>query len=188
MCLRKRITLERGGFLEGGIDSTPFEEGASMRKQNDSNPPTLKPDNRLINSNVRSRKYKRPNAQKHGLFARPLIIPGEDPREFDQILAELIAEWKPAGPTLRNALSDLAETNFRKRRLKKYVHTELNQYTLNSQHPGFDEEFGFGMFIVYLRTDPETCFAKHAKKCLRSDKIAQSAVDWYCRLLDSCLN
>jgi hypothetical protein len=158
-----------------------------MRKQNDSIPPT-QPESRRINS-VRNRKCKRPNAQKHGLFARPLIIPGEDPREFDQIVAELIAEWKPAGPTLRDALSDLAETKFRKRRLKKYVHTELNLCTLNPQHPAFDEELGLGMFFVYLRTDPETCFDKHAKKCLRSDKIDhltqkfprtnyQSTLDW----------
>ena len=97
-----------------------------MRKQNDSILPTLTPDSRLIDAVTRSRKCKRPNAQKHGLFARPLIIPGEDPREFDQILAELIAEWKPSGPTLRDALADLAETKFRKRRLKNYVQTELH--------------------------------------------------------------
>ena len=142
-----------------------------MRKQNGSIPLTRKPDSRRINAVVRNRKCRRPNAQKHGLFARPLIIPGEDPREFAQILAEHIAEWKPAGPTLRDALSDLAETKFRKRRLKKYVHTKLNLSTLNPQHPAFDEELGFGMFFVYLRTDPETCFDKYAQKCLRSDKI-----------------
>ena len=66
-----------------------------MRKQNDSIPAALKPDNRLIDAVIRSRKCKRPNAQKHGLFARPLIIPGEDPREFDQILAAL---WRSGNP------------------------------------------------------------------------------------------
>ena len=142
-----------------------------MRKQNDSIPPTLKPDSRLIDSIVRSRKCKRPNAQKHGLFARPLIIPGEDPREFDQILATLIAEWKPSGPTLRDALADLAETKFRKRRLKNYVQTELHLYTFNPHHPAFNEVWGFAMFIHHLDSDPETCLDKHAIKYLRSDKI-----------------
>ena len=118
-----------------------------MRKQNDSILPTLKPDNRLIDAVIRGRKCKRPNAQKHGLFARPLIIPGEDPHEFDQILAELIAEWKPSGPTLRDALSDLAETKFRKRRLKNYVQTELHLCTFNPHHPAFNEVWGFAMFI-----------------------------------------
>ena len=142
-----------------------------MRKQNDSILPTLKPDSRLIDSVIRSRKCKRPNAQKHGLFARPLIIPGEDPREFDQIFAELIAEWKPSGPTLRDALSDLAETKFRKRRLKNYVQTELYLYTFSPHHPAFNEVWGFGMFIDYLEFDPENCFHQHAKKYLRPDKI-----------------
>jgi hypothetical protein len=142
-----------------------------MRKQNDSILPTLTPNNRLIDAVTRSRKCKRPNAQKHGLFARPLIIPGEDPREFDQILAELIAEWKPAGPTLRDALADLAETKFRKRRLKNYVQTELHLHTFNPHHPAFDERWGFAMFIHHLGADPETCFEKHAEKYLRPDKI-----------------
>ena len=62
-----------------------------MHKQNDSISPTLKPDGRLIDSVIRSRKYKRPNAQKHGLYARPAFIAGEDPREFQKIYAELIA-------------------------------------------------------------------------------------------------
>jgi hypothetical protein len=38
-----------------------------MRKHNHSIPPALKHDSRLINSVVRSRKCKRPNAQKHGI-------------------------------------------------------------------------------------------------------------------------
>ena len=46
-----------------------------MRKQNDCNPPELKPNGRLINSVLRSRKHKRPNAQKCGLYARPLSFP-----------------------------------------------------------------------------------------------------------------
>jgi len=42
-----------------------------MRKQNDSIPTVLKPDSRLINPVIRSRKCKRPNAQKSGVFAEP---------------------------------------------------------------------------------------------------------------------
>jgi hypothetical protein len=142
-----------------------------MSKNNSPLPPALEHDGRLINSVVRSRKGKRPNALKHGVFARTPLIPGEDPREFDQILAELIAEWKPAGPTLRDALSDLAETKFRKRRLKNYIQTELYLYTFDPHHPAFKELWGFSMFMQYLRSDPENCLDKHAKKCLRPDKI-----------------
>jgi hypothetical protein len=55
----------------------------------------------LVNSAVRSRKCKRPNALKNGVFATAPLIPGEDPREYDKPYAELIDEWQPSGPTLR---------------------------------------------------------------------------------------
>ena len=38
-------------------------------------------------------------------------------------------------------------------------------------HPAFNEVWGSLMFIHYLRTEPESCFDKHAKKYLRPDKI-----------------
>ena len=44
-----------------------------MRKHNHLIQPALKQDSRLINSAVRSRKCKRPNAQKHGIFAMAAI-------------------------------------------------------------------------------------------------------------------
>ena len=60
---------------------------------------------------------------------------------------------------------------WRLRRLKKSVQTELYENTFDPHHPAFDEVWGFTMFIEYLRTEPETCFDKYAKKCLRRDKI-----------------
>ena len=52
----------------------------------------------MNNSVVPRREHKRPNAQKSGVFAEPLILPGEDPREFEAIHAALIEEWNPTGP------------------------------------------------------------------------------------------
>jgi hypothetical protein len=63
-------------------------------------------------------------------------------------------------PDLRDALREM---KFLKRRLKRYVQTE--------RYPAFHEAWGFTLFIHYLRTEPETCFDEHAKKCLCSDKI-----------------
>jgi hypothetical protein len=60
---------------------------------------------------------------------------------------------------------------WRLRRLKKSVQTELYENTFDPHNPTFDEVWGSVMFIHYLRTEPETCFDKHAKKCLRRDKI-----------------
>src|SRR5215472_12906449 len=110
----------------GGIDSTPFEEGASMRIEDCSNTPSLKHDGRLINSVVRSRKRKRPNALKHGFYAGTPLIPGEDPDEFNKLYAELIDEWKPSGPTLRDAVFELADLRWKQRRLRRFMQTKLS--------------------------------------------------------------
>ena len=63
-----------------------------MRKHNRYLPPALKHNGRQNNSVVSRRKRKRPNAQKHGVFAEPLILPGE-PLEFEAIHSALIEEW-----------------------------------------------------------------------------------------------
>jgi hypothetical protein len=54
---------------------------------------------RLNDGAARHPKWKRPNAQKSGVFADPLILPGEDPREFEALHSALIEEWTPSGPT-----------------------------------------------------------------------------------------
>ena len=144
-----------------------------MRKQNDSIPAVPKPDGRLINSAVRGRNCKRSNALKHGVFATTPLIPDEDPREFDQLYAELIDEWKPNGPTLRFALHGLADLMWRMRRLKKFVQTQLSLTTFDPRSPSFDEVCGLGSFIHHLSSDPdlsanpENRFKEHARvpKC-----------------------
>ena len=142
-----------------------------MRKQSDSNPPELNRDNRLINSSIRSAKYKRPNALKHGVYATAVLIPGENRKEFEDLLAELLDEYKPSGPSLRHAVHCLADSMWRLRRLKKSVQTELYENTFDPRHPAFDEVWGFTMFLSRLRAEPETCFNQYAKKYLRRDKI-----------------
>src|SRR6516225_7958808 len=102
--LRKRITL-LARMLPGGAALG----GAAMRKHDHSIPPVFKHNSGLNNSAIRSRKCKRPNALKHGFYSEAPLIPGEDPREFQEILAELMDEWKPSGPTLRDDVFELAE-------------------------------------------------------------------------------
>ena len=41
----------------------------------------------------------------------------------------------------------------------------------DARTPAFNEAWGFTAFTHYLRTEPETCFEKHARKYLRPDKI-----------------
>ncbi len=142
-----------------------------MSKNNRSIPRALnKGSSRLANAVLQSRKRKRPNAQKYGVFTRPVIIPGEDPREFQELLGELIDEWNPTTPSQRDAVLDLAETKWRKRRLKKAVQTELYVYTFDPNHPGFNKVWGFHMFLHHLQTKPERAL-EYAEKCLRAGTI-----------------
>jgi hypothetical protein len=142
-----------------------------MSKDNRYLPAALKHDSRLINAVVRSRNYKRPNAQKAGVFAAAAIIPGEDPREYQELLIELMDEWKPSGPTLREGIVDLVDWMWKRRRLRKFIQTQLIRGMFHPSTPAFNEAWGFIRFTYYLRTEPETCFEKSANKCLRADKI-----------------
>ena len=120
---------------------------------------------------MKNEKWKRPNALKSGVYSRAPLIPGEDPREFNKLYDDLIEEWKPSGPTLRFALRGLADWMWRLERQKKRTQTHLSLSLFEPQSPTFDEVWGFAMFIHYLRSDPEACFDKHAKKYLRANKI-----------------
>jgi len=123
---------------------------------------------RLLNSVAGRRKYKRPNAQKYGVYATPVIIPGEDQSEYQALLAELLDWWRPAGPDLRHAVYRLADSMWRLRRLNKAVQTELCTNTFDPKHPAFQEQWGYIMFTSLLRSEPETCFEEHGKKYLRA--------------------
>jgi len=160
-----------------------------MRTPNDSIPSTHKPDNRLNNSTVRSRKCKRPNALKHGIFSDAVLIPGEDSGEYKHLIVELMDEWKPKGPTLRDEVVELGNLKWKRRRLNKFIQTKLIAGTFNPRCAGFNERWGLATFAIHLSTKPETCFDKYAKTYLRADKIKhlkekfpqwnyQSTSDW----------
>ncbi len=91
-----------------------------MRKHNRYLPAALKRDSRLNNSLVPLRKHKRPNAQKSGVFAEPLILPGEDRREFEAIHSALIEEWAPSGPSEQSRVFGIADAEWRKLRSRRF--------------------------------------------------------------------
>src|SRR6516164_8070892 len=119
MCIMfawERITLERSAWRR----TTFLKEGAFMRTQNHSIPLPLKPNDRRLNSPVVGRRRpKRANAQTHGAFAEPLILPGEDPREFEVIHAALIEEWFPSGLSEQRLVFGMADAEWRKLRSRR---------------------------------------------------------------------
>ena len=131
-----------------------------MRKQNHSLPPALKHNSRPNNSVVPRRK--RPNAQKHAVFAEPLILPGEDPREFEAIHAAWIEEWNPAGPSEQSKVFGIADAEWRKLRSRRFAEAKAISNSLRPDHPAFDEARGLISFGYRMCREPETAFAEYA--------------------------
>jgi hypothetical protein len=127
---------------------------------------------RLNDGAARHPKWKRPNAQKSGVFAEPLILPGEDPREFEAIHSALIEEWSPFGPSEESRVFGMADAEWRKIRSRRFVQAKAIANSLNPGHRAFDEARGLIAFGYVLCRQPETAFAEYASKCLRPAKIA----------------
>ena len=142
-----------------------------MRKHNHSIPPVLKHSGRLNNSVVLRRRRKRPNAQKHGVFAEPLILPGEDPREFEALHSAWIEEWVPSGPSEQSRVFGMADAEWRKLRSRRFCEAKAIGNSLRPDHPAFDEARGLIAFGYRMCREPETAFAEYASNLLRADKI-----------------
>src|SRR5215813_4162714 len=142
-----------------------------MRKQSHSIPPVLKHNSRLTNSVVLHRKHKRPNAQRHGVFAEPLILPGEDPREFEALHSRWIEEWTPSGPSEESRVFGCADAEWRKLRSRRFVQAKAIANSLSPNHPAFDEARGLITFGYLICREPETAFEEYASNLLRADKI-----------------
>src|SRR6516165_5878860 len=160
-----------------------------MRKQNQSSALVPKPDGRPNTSVVLHRKHKRPNAQKHGVFAELLILPRENRREFEALHSALIEEWDPSGPSEQSRVFGIADAEWRKLRSRRFVQAKATANSLTPNHPAFDEARGLFTFGYLVCHEPETAFAKYASDLLRADKISylkqkfpqqnfESTVDW----------
>ena len=76
---------------------------------------------------ARNPQWKRPNAQKHGAFSVCPTIPGEDPREFQELHSALIDEWQPSGPSEEDAVFSLADLMWSKLRAQRFPQPNRRQ-------------------------------------------------------------
>ena len=60
----------------------------------------------------------RHNALRHGVLSGFVVLPWEDLEDFQQLLAALVAEHGPHGPTEEHAVEEIAGVIWRKRRLR----------------------------------------------------------------------
>ena len=56
------------------------------------------------------------NALRHGVLSRYTVLPWEDEAEYQSLLAALVAEHAPEGPTEEHLVEELAGIIWRKRR------------------------------------------------------------------------
>jgi hypothetical protein len=65
-----------------------------------------------------STEITRFNALRHGILSRYTILPWEDADEYQTIVAALVGEHAPQGPTEEHLVEELAGILWRKRRLR----------------------------------------------------------------------
>src|SRR5271166_2360704 len=58
------------------------------------------------------------NALRHGVLSRYTVLPWEDPAEYHALVAALVAEHAPQGPTEEHLVEEVAGILWRKRRLR----------------------------------------------------------------------
>src|ERR1700720_914732 len=58
------------------------------------------------------------NALRHGVLSRYTVLPWEDAAEYRDLVASLVAEHAPHGPTEEHLVEELAGILWRKRRLR----------------------------------------------------------------------
>lgn len=69
----------------------------------------------------------RHNALKHGVLSRHTVLAHEDGAEFGDLLAALVAEHQPTGPTETHLVEELAGAIWRKRRVLQAEGASINR-------------------------------------------------------------
>jgi hypothetical protein len=106
-------------------------------------------------------RSKRPNALKHGVFAKTAILPGEDPEEFQELHSALVEEWNPMGPTEEDAVLSIAKGVWRKRRIQKFLEVEVMASEINPSHSGYNEVVALRFFARYFEKNSDEGFAEY---------------------------
>ena len=100
--------------------------------------------------------WRKPNAFKHGIFLKSAtVLPGEDRREYGQLVDELIEEWKPDGAAEYEAVLTMADARWRKLRAQTYRHIQFWRNRIDVNHPSYDEHLGLKHFLAAVAGSPE---------------------------------
>jgi hypothetical protein len=67
-----------------------------------------------------NKAMRRRGALKHGAYSESVLLPGEDPREFKILHAELVAEFAPEGRLQQETVATIAALVWRRQNLKNF--------------------------------------------------------------------
>ena len=98
------------------------------------------------------------NSFKHGLYSIQLILPGEDPAEFDRLRADLRSEHQPVNTTEDILVNELAEHFWRLRRTREL---EARAW----QPENLDAWFDNGLMALIQRTMASAERSFHKSAC-----------------------
>ena len=110
----------------------------------------------LVSEPTRTGGYNtvRFNALKHGVLSRHTVLAHEDGAEFGDLLAALVTEHQPSGPTETHLVEELAGAIWRKRRVLQAEGASINRGLLAVSKARHDR--------------PPTPMARHRPQCLSS--------------------
>jgi hypothetical protein len=95
------------------------------------------------------------NALKHGVLSRYVILPWEDAGEYRTLLAALVTEHAPEGPTEEHLIEELAGVIWRKRRVRMAEASIFRQELRNKATGYGGPEHVVGAALLPLTGDPE---------------------------------
>ena len=121
---------------------------------------------------LEGKKAVRLNALTYGLRARDLILPRENPEEYQQVWAELLDEWKPQTRSERMALEQVATAYWL---LARATRSETSIRI--TQHLTFQEMSRLVDRVYAQRTSLERSLAKGLAQLrqLQKDRLAAPA-------------
>jgi hypothetical protein len=109
------------------------------------------------------------NALKHGVYSNMVVLPTEDPAEFEKLQTSLIAELQPSGALEHDAVCSIAHLTWRKKRLNIFRKAEFAREELT---PHFKKPFPEQLAEALRRRQ------KKLKEALAENEAQKSMDKW----------
>ena len=68
------------------------------------------------------------NHTKHGFRSATVLLPGDDPAEYEELLSELTEHFGPDGLTDLRFIREMADAEWRLRRVRSYLESALSRH------------------------------------------------------------